>query len=303
MISTHQFKIGRNIASVSINPKVVDDDIKNSFMGLQYAGLGLIQNYNVIKIGNFIPTIGKKSVSQVPVTVNFDIFSIPSGFIISNAIVSWVRRESNNMTFVFSCEFYDIAGKLIPASEPIKNKKTTSIIGTMVTMGKSAESLQKYNFLKEGDRVNIVCIMPSSAESKPYMMFNCDLIEQVEPKYFKYESFDTSEFSNLFIKDKVNYPLFSKHNMTKYVTELVEGTVYAMTIYGFAVVNSASNSVGSTELTESVESIDFIKQTLTSEQLTSNGEYETALGFNTLGKYLYYSLYNWRCAIEGLNKN
>lgn len=299
MLSVHKFCINRNITGASLSNKVIEDDVRNSFVGIQYAGLGVIQDFNVTSIGFYSPVDGKRYISRVPIKVEFNIFSIPSGFIISNATIIHIKPESNNTTFVFKCDFYDITGKLIPSTNVMlkgKNAPGPGIIATMITMGKNAETLTKYNFLKLGDKVNIVCLTPVHMEGKTVLAFNCDLIEHAEPKYFKYNSsIDISEIVPMFVKDKVNYPLFSKHNMSKYTTELEEDKYYAMTIYGFSAVESQEGNESN--------AVDFVKLDVTISRQTSNSDYETILGFDTLNKYLYYVLYNWRCAIEGLKKD
>lgn len=292
MLCKRQYDIKRHISGQSISKKVIEDNIKDSFLGLHYGGIGLIQNFSIQAIGLFEPTIDKRSVSKVPVRVNFDMFCIPSGFIISNATLIKIRSENNNTTYLFNCKFYDVEGNSIFSNEiTVAGKKASGIIGTMITMGKSAETLNRYKFLAEGERVNLVSIMPLPNDGKQFMMFNCDLIAAVDAKYFKYNSsMDLTKTAKLAVKDKVNYPLFSKHAevINKLITtDLVEGTIYAMTIYGFHEASDANP-------------IDFIREQSSAEITNSNTQYEVALGFDTLSNYLYYTMYNWRCAIEGL---
>lgn len=284
MLRKHSFYMERFINSPSVNNEIVERTTVESFNGRQYSCLGLVQDIKVTNIGLFTPVDRKNIISRVPIKVDMEIFSIPHGFIISNAILKHIKPVSNNITYVFSCNFYNVDGEEILAST-IEN----SIIGTVTTMDKSQESLSRYKYLRVGDRVNLVCIMPIVRDGTKNQVFNCDIIEHAEPKYFEYnKNIDIAAILKLAVKGKVAYPLFEKHN-NNVVEKLVEGKIYSMNIYGFAESNES-------------DSINFINRELTTERMTSDSDYNVSLGINTLNNYLYYTMYNWRCALEGLNK-
>lgn len=272
MLRKHHFYMERLINSPSISKEIVEKLSIESLLGRQYGCFGLVQDVKIDQIGLFSTVDRKNIISRVPVSAELTIFSIPHGFIISNAILLHIKPVSNNITYVFDCNFYDVDGREIYSSTIPK-----TIIGTITTMDKSQESLGRYKFLKIGDRVNLVSIMSIVRDGTKNQVFNCDIIEHAMPKYFKYEkSIDTSAILSLATTDKVKYPLFEKHT-GKLVTNLIEGNVYAMTIYGF------------TETDNREDVIDFLTES------------NTLIGIDSLNNYLYYVMYNWKCALEGLN--
>jgi hypothetical protein len=276
----------RLINSPSISNEIVERTTVESLLGRQYGCMGLVQDVKVKQIGLFTTVDRKNVVSRVPVTIDMNIFSIPNGFVISNAILIAIKPVSNNVTYVFNCNFYDVDGNEIAAS-----KTPNTIIGTVTTMDKSQESLARYKFLKVGDRVNLTCIMPIIRDGTKNQVFNCDIIDHLEPKYFMHDAqIDVAAILKLTVKDKIKYPLFQLHTSesSKPTTNLVEGKIYAMTIYGFH--ESAEET-----------SIDFIKQKITTETMASDSDFNVSIGISSLNNYLYYTMYNWKCAFEGLN--
>lgn len=271
--------------------KAIEEDINKSFYGKHYCGIGVIQSADINAIGMFRPSINRWSMSVVPYDVTFNVLSIPPGTIIPNARLHMKKQNNNNTTYLFVCKINDIDGRPFPTSTMIINgQERDGIVATISTMNKGQQSTDLYKHLVEGSMVNLVCLHAYPAEGKSQALaFNADIITSVPPKYFKYTSMiDIDRIKKLTTKAKVDYVLFGEHNAitSKYTETLTEGTVYAMTIYGFTPATSDL-------------AIDFIVKPNTS----CNSAIECEIGMDTLSNYLYYTMYNWKCVLETLKSN
>ena len=80
-------------------------------------------------------------------------------------------------------------------------------------------------------------------ENCRWVTMKVQLRNQNRNRYFKYNNeINTAAILELTVKEKVSYPLFNKHGNSGLATKLIEGKIYAMTIYGF-VESNEENSI------------------------------------------------------------
>jgi len=269
--------LSENIIARSISDESITKELTKRYFGKHYY-LGLVESVE-LKSRGFSYITGKKNVYvQVPLELEFCFFTIPKDFIISNAIVSNIKNESNNSTYIFKCSFRSPSGEFIKCQT--YNENAPGIIGILNTMNKSADDIRKYKQLSEGSTANLICKLAMRSDGKKYITFNCDLITHAPMKYFAHHAgINIERLQALFLKDKTDNPLFAMHKGT-IAKDLTPGTVYAMSIYGFIAANSDN-------------SVDFIK--LDASEIVRNSDRfdELFVGQDSIGEYLYAVLQNW----------
>jgi len=276
----------RKLVNVNVNRDVIEQDLRDSFVGHQYYG-GSVRSLEVKAIGSAIPSSNKSGNTGVSVEVVLSIFMVPPGFVVANGTVRNIKQDNNVTTYVISGDIGVIAP--LVGNTSLSQDNENRIIGLITTMNKSSESLNMYKHLVVGSKVNFVCLANISAEGRAQpLTFSADVIEHVPTKCFTYSrSIDIARIVSLATKQKVDYPLFAKHELVGIVdpNKMVEGKSYCMSIYGLA---------------ESRESgIDFITASHTSWTITPAGM-ETHIGADTLNDYLYNVMLNWNCALKVL---
>lgn len=277
--------LNRELQAVNINEEVVSRDLQNSFVGVYYQ-VGSVRSFELNGFGASYPSAGRGT-TFVPVSVTFNTFTIPPGFIIANCTVANIKQDSNNTTFMVIGDISEIA-PLVGQSN-ISEQNKNRVIGLITTMNKSIESLNMYKHLVVGSRVNLVCLTMIANEGKHQpLSFNADAIERVQPKYFTYsEAIDCKRINDLATKAKVDYPLFADHRFASQVSKPIVGNHYCMTIYGITEGDSD-------------DAIDFISQQRTSKLPTATG-IDDIIGMDSLDSYLYYTMTNWVNALKALS--
>ena len=289
MLVQKRIFIKRKLQNISVDRDIVEQDLRDSFVGHQYYG-GSVRSLEVKSIGPSIPSSNKSGNTGVSAEVLLNIFMVPPGFIIANGVVRNIKQDNNNATYVIGGDIGAIAP--LTGNTALSQDNENRIIGLITTMNKSPESLNMYKHLVVGSKVNFTCLANISAEGRAQpLTFSADVIEHAPPKYFTHnKSIDVARIASLATSKKVGYPLFAKHDMAGIVdpTHMVEGKSYCMSIYGFA---------------ESRESrIDFITASRTDRSITPAGM-ETHIGMDTLNDYLYSTMLNWNCALKVLSND
>jgi hypothetical protein len=292
MIHTKVIRFQKNITGRTNSKEAVEEEIKLNYLGKQYAGIGMVEDVKILNMGLSYTSKRKNIFASIPLEIEFTFLTLPKGFIIANAELLNRKVIGNDTAYIFGCEFYDINGKPARCNKLIvDNKEKNGIFGHLNNMNKPAESIHKYQYLEIGSRVNLISLITYKDDGRNVLMFSCDIIEQVEPVYFKCTDNNLENFHKLFLDKKVQVPLFEQHNelFGKCVKELQSGEIYALTIYGFAKKSDVS-------------SFDFLQIDKTEHILNSDNDHVMSLGLDTLYEYMYWVLYNWICSAKTLTR-
>lgn len=260
---------------ISLNLKVPSsDNIKSEIVNTHKNAImeyGIIEEVEVLNNPLYVQINPSKNYNiTTPIAIKATIFSVPSGFILPNCVVSNISNIDGNIKMRFTCDLFNIENSHIESS--------LMLCPVITSSGKSAESIKKYSNISQGDMLNLICLNPLIMNNYKQFLLNCDIAPIIKPIIFRHtNNLDLSnlKFTDNFIKDLYEIPKSAK------VKDYKINNTYALAISGIYEVSDMED-----------EQIDFLIEKTITESNSSNAKYNIA-GIDALQFYLEKHLENW----------